>query len=311
MDAPSAQLATFRVMATTAVDASTQTEWVAFDANLKDTPWLEPCMAHEVSCCGLCYETAQDEAEQSKAVVLRQVLSTSDIESIIESGTQVLPHLCDLAEQCGGPCAGLLCPELEGQAHDTAFTEKHILLNLHRDGFFQDTSGPVCKRIVDSMTLHGTCMPLSSAAWQAKCASPGLALRCVELHTYAPGGALVAPGHRDNGSVLSMSVLLNSDFEGGSFVTYTDRGAPIVHSLHAGDAVLFLSEKTHNVNTLTDRVHSRLHLRKLPISRLQHPLSTCGLCTWRAQVRPVISGIRRSLVVELWAGQENCLDRFR
>ena len=216
------------------------------DLNLKETPWALLCEPHGISCCGLCYDAAQEQAEQSQAVVLRGLLSPSEIDTIVELATQVLPHLCGLAEQCGGPCAGLLSPDIEGLPHDTAFSEEHVMLNTHRDRFFQENFPLVCDKLVNSMVHHGMTLPLISADWQRKCAST-LALRCIELHTYCAGGALVAPGHRDNGSVLSMAVVLTSEFAGGSFVTYATNGAPIVHDLSRGDAILFLSEKTHNV----------------------------------------------------------------
>jgi len=66
-------------------------------------------------------------------------------------------------------------------------------------------------------------------------------VRCIELHTYAPGGSLETACHRDNGS-LSLSLLLSesSAFDGGRFITYYN-GAPVVHDVGRGDAVLFPS----------------------------------------------------------------------
>ena len=90
--------------------------------------------------------------------------------------------------------------------------------------------------------------------------------------------------HRDYGSTLSMSVLLcePSEFEGGQFVTYDvpdaerrpmrDDDPVIVHELRRGDGVLFRSEDYHNVS-------------------------------------PVTRGVRHALVIELWAGKANSVDR--
>lgn len=102
-----------------------------------------------------------------------------------------------------------------------------------------------------------------------------LQLRCIELHNYSVGGGLTDPAHRDNGSVLTMSVQLSHPHEmhGGRFVTYSD-GLPIVHCLARGDALLFHSEKLHNVGTVT-------------------------------------RGLRCSLVVELWRQPTNVSDRFK
>ena len=85
-------------------------------------------------------------------------------------------------------------------------------------------------------------------------------------------------GHCDSGSALTISILLSepSDFKGGEFVTWKDAGqVPVVHStLARGDAVLFHSEKLHNVNV-------------------------------------VEAGCRRSFVAELWEGATNITDRGR
>ena len=104
----------------------------------------------------------------------------------------------------------------------------------------------------------------------------GLRIRCAELHTYDVSGGLMSRGHRDRGSVLTMSVLLSdrSAMDGGEFLTWDAAGAKVVHDMDRGDAVLFHSEKTHNVATVT-------------------------------------RGVRYSLVIELWEGPENTYDRSR
>jgi len=101
-----------------------------------------------------------------------------------------------------------------------------------------------------------------------------LAVRCIELHKYEVDGSLLDPGHRDNGSARTISVLLSHphEFSGGQFVTYSE-GFPVMHELAEGDAVLFHSEQLHNVVTVT-------------------------------------SGVRFSLVVELWARPANSHDRY-
>lgn len=112
-----------------------------------------------------------------------------------------------------------------------------------------------------------------------------LSVRCVELHRYGVGGSLMARDHRDTGSSLSMSVLLSepSTVGGGEFVTWEagrrrdawDEGdEPVEHRLSRGDALLFRSEDLHNVT-------------------------------------PVTSGVRQSLVIELWAKQPTDVDRYR
>ena len=106
-----------------------------------------------------------------------------------------------------------------------------------------------------------------------------LTVRCCELHTYRAGGALMADDHRDTGSAITMSVLLSepSEATGGQFLSW-EAGADgasataVEHPLGRGDAILFRSEDFHNVS----QVHS---------------------------------GVRQSLVVELWTGEANSHDR--
>ena len=106
-------------------------------------------------------------------------------------------------------------------------------------------------------------------------ASTQLAVRCVELHTYRVGGCLMERDHKDSGSALSMSVCLTPCAAGGKFLTWDGedgRDVPVVHECRRGDAVLFRSEDYHNVS-------------------------------------PVTEGIRQTLVIELWAGATNVVDR--
>ena len=90
---------------------------------------------------------------------------------------------------------------------------------------------------------------------------------------YRCGGALLDPDHRDDGSTLTLSVLLTDpgELEGGVFLTWRD-GAPVYHELGRGDGVLFDSERVHNVSA-------------------------------------VMAGVRHSLVVELWTSEDNLEDR--
>ena len=83
------------------------------------------------------------------------------------------------------------------------------------------------------------------------------------------------PGHCDEGSALTMAVLLSGPDEllgGGQFVTW-QQGSAVTHQMNRGDAILFHSEKCHNVAVVT-------------------------------------AGMRHSLVIELWASQTNSSNRF-
>ena len=133
-----------------------------------------------------------------------------------------------------------------------------------------------------------TCIPLSvyhPAGRGRRFTSPQIALniRCVEFNTYTPNRApgkfskySLSRGHRDTGSLLTISILLTdpAEVEGGTFITCARDGQEHVeHHVARGDALLFFSEKMHNVT-------------------------------------PVSAGVRHSLVVELWQGRANTLDRF-
>ena len=107
-----------------------------------------------------------------------------------------------------------------------------------------------------------------------------MSMRCAEFHSYAVSGGLLDADHRDLGSTLTMSVALSdADLVGGDFVTYRTRAGqaggrePVVHKLERGDAILFHSERRHNVTT-------------------------------------VEAGMRHSLVLELWVGGANEFDRY-
>ena len=73
-----------------------------------------------------------------------------------------------------------------------------------------------------------------------------------QLHTYAVGGGLMTDGHRDHGSVLTLSVLLSPSAQGGEMITWR-YGAPVTHRMHGTGRwhpiklFLFHSEKVHSV----------------------------------------------------------------
>lgn len=99
-----------------------------------------------------------------------------------------------------------------------------------------------------------------------------LATRCVEFHEMAEGGALSDEFHYDSGSVLTIDVMLadpRRDFAGGDlwFPSSSPDRPRGSHLVDQGDAVVFASHRYH-------------------------------------AVRPVTSGTRRVLIVELWEGPE-------
>ena len=198
------------------------------------------------------------EAERVCPVLHRGFLSTAEIASC---------H--DAAAACGRQrdkkAPGTVCPALEHEWYDMVYSDEHVACYLHRNGIFASQYAELRSKLYNA-----------AAAAHAGLSPPDVALhvRCIELHAYAPGGALLEAGHTDNGSMRTLIVQLSdaSAFEGGRFVTWHE-GAAVKHELQAGDALLIHSDKMHNVSRVT-------------------------------------SGMRHSLVVELWNGPDNDLDRF-
>jgi hypothetical protein len=78
-------------------------------------------------------------------------------------------------------------------------------------------------------------------------------LRSAEYHDYSSGGGVTEENHRDQGSVLTVSVHLevSDDGGGGVFATWDGDGTRTeFRDLRRGDAVIFCSEKRHGVSPL-------------------------------------------------------------
>jgi hypothetical protein len=82
---------------------------------------------------------------------------------------------------------------------------EHVALYLHRDGLFAERCPEVLHKLVIAMASQPATARNEPGAHGASSAVD-LCVRCVELHSYAVGGALLAPLHRDTGSTLTMSV---------------------------------------------------------------------------------------------------------
>jgi len=141
----------------------------------------------------------------------------------------------------------------------------HRVKYLHRAGFFEAEWPALLARLVSLMVGQEA---LNDASWGE------LFVRCAEHHAYGLGAGLTTADHRDNGSKVSMSILLSdpADFDGGHFVTWTEGGA-VAHDVGLGDGVIFPSEKSHNVSRVT-------------------------------------RGTRAALVLELWVQPPNVFNRF-
>jgi len=208
-----------------------------------------------------------------EAHLIRNFFSGSDIEMIFQA-----ERLCEARAYDEGswarridddgdpmPDPFTVCETLKRVPHDLAFSSDHVALFLHRDGYFQDCCEALLAKLFQEVRTQ-------NHMWDETVDI--LNVRCIELHSYATGGGLLTPGHRDVGSVITIAVLLSdeNDLEGGQFVTFSE-GLPVVHEMKQGDALVFQSEQYHNVAT-------------------------------------VVHGSRRSLVMELWRGSTNVKNRF-
>lgn len=200
-------------------------------------------------------DSRYEAAERCDALVIRAMLSAHEIEEVLSAGE------ARIAEQPAEQRR-----TAEGLAYETRYDrEEHTAVYLHACGFFARERPELCEKLTRAMRSQ-------PGEWADPAAT--LRLRTVELHTYTAGGGLFDPTHRDCGSALSMAVLLSdpAETEGGLFVTWRD-ARPVVHAMERGDAILFRSEKRHNVST-------------------------------------VMRGTRQSLVLELWEGPANTRDRY-
>lgn len=94
-----------------------------------------------------------------------------------------------------------------------------------------------------------------------------LSIRMIEHWQYDVGSGLFDPIHYDMDSVLTIVVMLSDrgGYDGGDFQTNESNGEMLVHPLQQGDAICFLSHKYHCISAIT-------------------------------------SGVRKTLVMELWQG---------
>jgi hypothetical protein len=187
------------------------------------------------------------EAEDTKALRMPQFLSEADIVQLYAATAE--------------------------KPHDVTYSKEHVAINLHRDGYFHACCPALSKKVPAGIRARAHA-PDGERPFSAVGRDVPLNVRCVEFHTYRVGGGVMMKGHRDFGSVFTLSVLLSdpSGFDGGELLTWQD-GHAETHPMERGDALLFHSEKAHNVTTVT-------------------------------------RGVRHSLVVELWQGQSNRRDRY-
>ena len=185
------------------------------------------------------------------------------VESELTSAMHI-PHFISDAEVLQVMDAALLLKATVAPGYNVHFSSSHVALNLHGGGHFAAQQPALQAKILAGMRSEaGWCDP----------AMP-LSVRCIELHSYSVGDGLMTEGHKDHGSVLTMSIQLchTTEMGGGQLMTW-HAGVPVFHAMERGDALLFPSLKTHNVS-------------------------------------PITMGSRRSLVIELWRGGTNVKNRY-
>ena len=195
--------------------------------------------------------------EHTEPLILKQLMSDAEIETLLLAPGPAYPPRQHW----------MMRGTLIGQAavHDVAEGHAHRKLFLHRGFHFQREHSQLHEKLFHAMTSQKD-FPETGVA------TSELSIRCVEFHTYTAGGGLMSLGHRDRGSILTLSVLLSSPAAcvGGEFITWTRDGTEKVqHGLQRGDGILFHSEKTHNVEMVTSGVRHSLviELWKLPPGR--------------------------------------------
>ena len=132
--------------------------------------------------------------------------------------------------------------ELKGN-HESLFL--HEVSAEHPRGFFRHACPEICEKVIAAIReLHpGT--STDSGRNQPRCS-----WRALHRVSLLPARWLSGdPEHRDVGSTLTLSALLTdpTTLDGGVFMTWQG-GEPVYHDdLNAGDAVVFSSERIHNV----------------------------------------------------------------
>ncbi|CAE7457432.1 Nefh [Symbiodinium natans] len=207
------------------------------------------------------------EAEATQAAALSNVLTEEQVDLLDALGSKLLESEDETTDSID------LFAHSEVSFHKAAEAALHRLgqhrvLYLHSDEATAQLSS-------DERTFLQTLEETVSARIRSEDASRwgllgrrAVALRSMEYHAYGDGGSVMDPEHRDDGSLLTVSILLSrkDNFEGGIFSTFV--GSQRVElAMGTGDGVLFVSEKRHNVS-------------------------------------PVI-GDRRTLVLEFWEGMRN------
>lgn len=239
------------------------------------------------------------QADAADAAVVRGVLSTADVAQLRALGERLLAEEA-AASPARADAAGFEAPDalsrldlfeagvadLVSAAEDYCHAAaEHRVVHLHRARRLQRELPALLERVLNRVRAE------DAARWRLLCGRT-TSVRSAEFHLYTEGGSVADPEHRDAGSLLTLSVLLNprAEFGGGELLLWRAAGESAPGSggargggggfreldaeLAPGDGALFPSEKRHNVRLLT-------------------------------------RGARRALIVELWEGAPNEHNRHR
>ena len=148
-----------------------------------------------------------------------------------------------------------------GEGGDDAWSEvedayhslkTHRVTHLHADDALATEAPAVRARLLRAAFDADAGRCESGGGWGLLPGRP-VFLRSAEYHDYSTGGGVTEENHRDQGSVLTVSVHLevSDDGGGGVFATWDDDGTRTeFRDLRRGDAVIFCSEKRHGVSPL-------------------------------------------------------------
>lgn len=141
---------------------------------------------------------------------------------------------------------------------------------LNTDGLFEENFKDILNKLMD-IALNA-----DKKYWNlVKNGRENVRLRVVELHSVSEKGGLLNKEHFDQGSLITIDVMLsNSDeFKGGELMTLESNGELLPHTHKQGDVLVFPSHKYH--------------------------------C-----VKPVLEGTRKVLIIEVWSGEtRHCAHR--
>jgi hypothetical protein len=161
------------------------------------------------------------DAERSQTLILPRFLSPAEVDKVHAVGGAA--GVTRDTAAAGGDFLALM-PE----GFRNPRWKEHVKVYLHRDGEFSERLPEISRRVLGAMRERyktgdwGTGSDLHQDL--------DLHVRCVEYHTYKLGGGLVAAGHCDAGSALTLAVMLSDPRQlqgSGQFVTFTE-GEPVV-----------------------------------------------------------------------------------